>query len=118
MSWRHVTPVAKPRMTRRDKWLNPPRPCVAKYRAFKEECKLKKVFVHNGYHVTFHMPVMKSWSPNVKERMVGQPHTQTPDLDNLLKALLDAVFDDDSGIYDIRVSKVWAEEGSIQIEKM
>lgn len=47
--------------------------------------------------------------------MDGKPHQQKPDKDNLEKALLDAIFDDDSRIWDGRVSKVWGATGMIRV---
>jgi Holliday junction resolvase RusA-like endonuclease len=41
---------------------------------------------------------------------------QKPDLDNCLKALSDAIYTNDSGIYDIHVTKLWGKEGKIKIE--
>ncbi|MGU0055537.1 RusA family crossover junction endodeoxyribonuclease [Enterobacter hormaechei] len=43
--------------------------------------------------------------------MNGKPHQQKPDKDNLEKALLDAIFDDDSRVWDGRVTKVWGRGG-------
>jgi Holliday junction resolvase RusA-like endonuclease len=45
----------------------------------------------------------------------GQAHQNKPDKDNLEKALLDAIFDDDSRVWDGRVTKVWGEKGQIII---
>ena len=47
--------------------------------------------------------------------MNGKPHQQKPDKDNLEKALLDALCEDDSYIYDGRVSKYWSDAGYIEI---
>ena len=48
--------------------------------------------------------------------MDKEPHQQKPDLDNLIKALFDAVNEDDSHIWDLRgVSKVWGDDGKIFI---
>lgn len=107
--------MGKPRMTQRDKWQK--RKVVLRYHAFKDECKLRGVQVPDGgSHVTFILPMPKSWSKTKKAQMNGQPHQQKPDIDNLQKALLDAVLKDDSGIHDIRASKVWGEQGKIIIE--
>jgi len=109
-----ITPVPKPRMTQRDKWKV--RPCVARYRAFKDEVKLRRVKVNEyGDSVIFLMPMPKSWSKKKKEEMDGTPHQQKPDWDNLGKALSDAVYDDDSKIWNITISKMWAYEGAIEI---
>lgn len=112
----NITPVPKPRMTGRDKWLHPPRPCVARYRAFKDEVHLNKIDIpFEWVHITFFIPIPKSWSNQRQQEMVWKPHQQTPDIDNLLKGLLDAIFDDDSRIWDIRATKLWAKEGAIEL---
>ncbi len=109
-----ITPVSKPRMTQRDKWAK--RPTVLKYRAFCDEVRGKvRVEVKSCSTVIFRVPMPKSWSNKKIKQMDGKPHQQKPDVDNLLKAWLDANMDDDSSIYDIRAIKVWAKHGSIEV---
>ena len=108
----HITPMPKPRMTRRDKWKK--RPVVLRYHAFKDEVRFQGVYLpEHGYHVTFIIPMPKSWSKKKKLEMDGEPHQQTPDKDNLEKALLDSLFEDDSRIWDGRVTKRWGQVGKI-----
>tara|TARA_R110002072_G_scaffold100778_8_gene222036 strand:- start:2240 stop:2593 length:354 start_codon:yes stop_codon:yes gene_type:complete len=114
MTFYPITPVAKPRQTRSDKWKQ--RPCVMRYRAFADECRLRGVDVPDGAHVTFGIPMPASWSNKKRLKMITARHHKKPDVDNLLKALLDAVHPDDSHISDIRVTKVWAAEGWIAVE--
>jgi len=111
-----ITPVPKPRMTQSDRWNK--RPSVLRYFAFKDECKLKKVkFGEYGCSFTFVMPMPNTWNKKKRESMCGRPHTQKPDIDNLLKALFDAVFEDDSHIWQIGgVMKIWGDEGFIKID--
>jgi Holliday junction resolvase RusA-like endonuclease len=56
----------------------------------------------------------KSWSKKKKAEMWGNPHTSKPDIDNLVKAVLDALngvaFCDDSQIYEITSRKIWCDE--------
>ena len=109
-----ITPVPKPRMTQRDKWAK--RPSVLRYRAFCDEVRLRHVSVEeHGTQVTFVLPMPKSWSKKKRKEMNDKPHKQTPDLDNLCKALLDAIFTDDSHISSIVLFKVWGETGGIRI---
>ena len=108
-----ITPCPKPRQTRSDKWNQ--RPAVMRYRAFADECRLRGVTVCPGDSITFWIPMPKSWSKKKKDSMDGAPHTQKPDLDNLLKALFDAVHKDDSHIWCVMVSKLWSHEGAISI---
>lgn len=113
----NITPVAKPRMTQRDKWLKPRRPAVQKYYDFKMQCLLEQVFLpEDGAHIIFFLPMPKSWSKKKKAEMYGQRHKQRPDLSNLIKALEDALYTDDSKISDMRITKNWSYEGQIQIK--
>jgi Holliday junction resolvase RusA-like endonuclease len=111
-----IDPVAKPRQTRSDKWKK--RACVVKYRRFSDLCREHKVHVPEcGAHITFYLPMPDSWSEKRKAAMDGTPHQQTPDKDNLEKALLDAVYGNDCVVWDSRVTKRWARAGSIEIKQ-
>lgn len=50
--------------------------------------------------------------------MYGQPMTHTPDKDNLEKAVLDALFDEDSAIWDGRATKYWGYDGMILVREI
>jgi Holliday junction resolvase RusA-like endonuclease len=111
----NITPVPKPRMTQRDKWSR--RAPVLRYRAFADECRKLGVFVPEcNYHVTFILPMAATWTKKKKALMNGKPHQQTPDKDNLEKALLDAVHKQDCAVWDGRATKLWGEVGMIIIE--
>jgi len=108
-----IIPIPKPRMTSRDKH----RPSHKRYFKFCEDVRMVGVRLkRSGDHVLFKIPMPKSWSKVKKKMFDGQPHEQKPDLDNLIKALGDAIFKDDSGIWDIRATKVWGYEGEIIIK--
>lgn len=111
-----ITPCPKPRMTRADKWKQ--RPEVMRYRAFCDEVRLKKVAFDNGCNVIFILPMPKSWSQKKWAQMLGQPHQSRPDADNLIKALGDALYSDDSHLWHYAVTKLWGEVGQIRIEKL
>ena len=113
-----INPVAKPRMTRADKWKK--RKCVMKYRNFCDQVRMSGLILPPaGYHVIFILPMPKypSWSKKKRVAMDGQPHQQTPDKDNLEKALLDALFQNDAHIWDGRVTKLWGYSGKIVVWK-
>ncbi len=113
----NITPVTKPRQTQRDKWLNPPRPAVARYRAFADDCRRLNMHIPEaGAHIIFRIPMPKSWSNKKKVAMNCEPHRQTPDLDNLEKAIFDAVLKQDCGVWDCHATKLWAYAGSIEIK--
>jgi Holliday junction resolvase RusA-like endonuclease len=110
--------LPKPRMTRRDKWKH--RPIVDHYYAFKDELKLKanKVGLRDltdkiEVHCIFEVPA--SWPKKKKLAMIGQPHKQTPDHDNILKGICDIFEKNDAHIYDGRCTKFWGEKDSLTI---
>lgn len=108
-----ITPVPAPRQVRSDKWK--PCPMVLRYRAFRDEVRLKGVKVESGDEIIFLMPMPKSWSKKKKAEMEHEPHQQKPDLDNLVKAVLDSVYEDDAHIWQLTATKIWAYEGAIDI---
>lgn len=115
-----LTPIGKPRMTQRDKWLNPARPAVTNYRLAKHAiewyAREQNFVLPEIINVTFVFPVTNSWSQKKKTAMIGQPHRQKPDLDNVLKFLMDALIGSgDERVHTINARKVWGEEGMIKI---
>lgn len=108
-----IVPCPAPRMTRRDAWAG--RPCVQRYFAFRDEVRLHGVTIPDRVRIIFHMPMPASWSAKKRAEMDGQPHTVRADIDNICKALLDSVFENDAHIHEIHASKVWAVDGAIEI---
>jgi len=118
--WSDVVPVPKPRQTRSDVWKK--RPAVMRYRQFaddlRESCE-KEGFVPSGWLVIeFHLPMPKSWSKKKKKEMLDTSHCSKPDLDNLVKSCLDALFAeipdrDDACVHTINARKVWSVSGGI-----
>ena len=92
----HGDPVAKPRMTRRDKWAK--RTCVVKYR---EWCSRVRALADGNIPnaadiqrldwIAYFEPAA-SWPKKRRREAMGQQHRQTPDRDNIDKAVLDALF--------------------------
>ncbi|RWS82331.1 RusA family crossover junction endodeoxyribonuclease [Klebsiella michiganensis] len=110
----NITPMGRPRQTRADKWKQ--RDVVLRYRAFCDEVRLKNVVMPEaGSHITFILPMPASWSQKKRAVMNGQAHQQKPDVDNMIKALMDALYADDAHIWDLRVTKLWGVTGQILI---
>lgn len=110
----NITPVPAPRMTKADAWRK--RPCVLRYFNFKDDVKKAYVKIpHSGAHIIFHIPMPQSWGRAKKEKHNDRPHKSRPDVDNLYKALSDAIYNNDSCIWDVRISKVWSYTGKIEI---
>lgn len=105
----NVIPIGKPRMTQRDRWAK--RKCVLKYFDFKDKIKeetkdkLPEEIDNLSWIAFFPMP--KSWSKKKKLEYAGKPHRQRPDRDNIDKAILDALFEEDSVIYRGTIEKRW-----------
>lgn len=116
-----IDPVAKPRMTRSDKWKE--RPAVMKYRAYADEVRLKWDYTElekfpEQVHLLFIIPMPKSWSKKKKEEMEGMPHQQTPDTDNLTKAIKDIMCGNDSYVYNEWAEKYWGYRGEVHIDNI
>jgi Holliday junction resolvase RusA-like endonuclease len=107
--------MGKPRQTQRDKWQK--RPVVMRYRAFADElrlrCKTANFELGDILDAVFIIPMPKSWSKKKRFEMDGKPHQQKPDIDNIEKAIQDALCPEDSHIYKHRTVKVWGQKGQI-----
>ena len=111
-----ICPVAKPRMTRADKWRK--RPATAKYWSFVDLCRLNRCRASLFRRSCDVYPAYaKVWSKKKKAVQNDKPHMSRPDLSNLLKALEDAIYSEDSVIYDIHIEKRWGYEGQIIIKE-
>jgi Holliday junction resolvase RusA-like endonuclease len=109
-------PIGKPRMTRSDKWKQ--RPCVLRYRQFADDLrlaaggnKLNPENIQSLSWVAYFEPKEKS----KKKVKIGELHRQKPDRDNIDKAILDALFKDDSAIAHGTLEKRWGSPERIEI---
>ena len=115
MSWFEIHPCPAPRQVRSDKW--DPRPAVVRYRAFRDKVRALGVQIPASgvVAIRFEIAVPPSWSDVRKARAIGQPHQQRPDLDNLVKSLLDACLKKDAHVWSTASVKVWGRTGRIWI---
>ena len=115
----HMSPMSKPRQVRSDVWKK--RPVVLKWRKWADEirlaCRYENFVPSNELMMEFYLPMPKSWSKKKKAEFVGKPHMQKTrnDLDNLIKAVMDALIKDDGCVHYLKASKFWAEEGMIKL---
>jgi len=111
----NIRPVPKPRMTRADKWKK--RPVVEKYYSFKDNLNLQADLMNfklpHKLSIDFHIEMPISWSKKRKEELLGKPHQNKPDIDNLGKAFLDALVCEDMEVYDLHLRKFWNNENLI-----
>ena len=104
------TPVSKPRMTQRDRWQKRPRVLV--YREYCDRTRAAappELSARDCYalYIVAHLAVKPSWSRKKQAAAIGQPCRAKPDADNLIKAVGDALFKDDSGLWDVCCRKYW-----------
>ena len=67
----------------------------------------------------FVMPIPQSYSKKKKVELMGEPHTKKPDLDNLVKAVLDGLngvaYEDDSIIWNVDATKEYGDEPEVWV---
>lgn len=107
-----IEPCSAPRMTRRDTWKK--RPCVVRYFAFRDELRSKILVMPDPPILIFTIRMPDSWSEKKKRAMDGSPHLVKPDVDNLQKAVMDAMFSSDSHLWSVWSLKRWGRTGSIE----
>lgn len=120
-----VSPMGKPRMTQRDKWKK--RPAVLRYHAFKDSLRtylngmphLMQLLESGnvvGLSWNAYLPLPESWPKRKKALFAGSPHRSKPDRDNIDKAILDAIFPEDSGVASGHIHKFWDDGRGARIE--
>ncbi len=63
----------------------------------------------SGLHVTFYLPLPKTWSKKKKKACHGLLCQSRPDLDNLLKGFFDALVSEDKFVASISACKRWVD---------
>lgn len=95
-----IDPVAKPRMSQRDKFA--PSKAARKYFKFASKLRamagLKRYQITLPLSITFIAPMPKSWSEKKKKRLNGELKPTKPDLDNYIKAFKDALAKNDEWV--------------------
>jgi Holliday junction resolvase RusA-like endonuclease len=93
----------------------------AKYAKFKQDLAILWKGPRSGKEMTmrFYFPVAPSATKKERKELLEKGmHRFKPDIDNLVKAVLDSIIDTDAKIWSIKAEKVWTEDkhGSIDIE--
>ena len=116
----NIKPIGKPRMTQRDKWAK--RDCVNNYYQYKDiltsEALKQKYTLGNNVEILFQLPFPNYWSKKKKKEMVNKPHQIKPDIDNLIKSVLDSLSNNDQTVFKVFAVKSWAEKGKIIIKNV
>jgi Holliday junction resolvase RusA-like endonuclease len=58
----------------------------------------------------FMIPMPQSWSQKKRKALNGTPCHSKPDIDNLLKGVMDIIWDDDAGITSENSRKYWSDD--------
>ncbi|MFT0800348.1 RusA family crossover junction endodeoxyribonuclease [Bacillus swezeyi] len=118
-----VEPMGAVRMTGRGKFV---KPNAKRYLSYKDFIKLKAKEQLKGQDlftgpitvdILFQMPIPKSWAKWKKRIAPGKRHISTPDIDNLIKGVFDALnsiaWTDDKQVSDVTAVKIYSEEPGI-----
>ena len=120
-----INVMGKPRMTRRDRWAK--RPAVLRWFAFKDRFNkaVEVAMKAQGMNLSDFNPEVvsweayiempDSWSKKKRAAMIGKYHRVKPDRDNIDKAILDSLFDNDAGVAAGKLTKLWCEQGEGRI---
>jgi Holliday junction resolvase RusA-like endonuclease len=111
-------PIGKPRQTRRDRWAQ--RPSVLKYRSWADVARLVAPrdlpAIPLDLEVRVFLPIPRSYSQAQRVAHEGMPHRAKPDIDNLLKSVMDALWPEDSHIARVTASKFWDDGNGPRVE--
>lgn len=69
--------------------------------------------------VTFYFGIPKSWSKSKREKAHGMPHTSVPDIDNILKSVMDGMsqcWQDDRQVYSVVGMKIYGTMEGTMVE--
>lgn len=111
-----IRAIPKPRQTQADKWKK--RPVVVRAREYSDELRRLGVTINpNGFWLEFVFAVPKSIPKRERERRLSgeRRHEQKPDLDNLIKQVLDSVYKEDSVVWRGGGEKLWGEEDILRV---
>lgn len=111
-----VLPIGAPRMNRCVKWR--PSPRQLRYFVFKDALRaaVGDHPVPDGIDVTAYISMADTWTKKRKAEMDGKPHRLKPDTDNIAKGIMDALWGQDCGIWDLHLRKFWCQQGQERLE--
>lgn len=110
--------IGKPRMTKADAWKK--RPCVEKYWQVKDAlvaaAEKQNFRLGNSLFILICLPFPKSYSKKKRLKLMAKAHQEKPDIDNLIKTVLDSLKKDDKTVYFVAGKKMWHEQAMVLIE--
>lgn len=123
-----VVPMGAIRMTQSDRWKTNPnhvdpnkrqRESVTQYFNFKNRIKAQAKAMNfelpEVLEIVFLVPMPFTWSEKKKVRNNRKPVKKRPDIDNYVKAFMDAMSEEDGNVWKIIAEKRYAYRGSILV---
>ena len=114
-----ITPIPAPRLNANSRFNPKKKPIFDRYMQWKQDIQILALAAGwkptDEIRVVFVVPMPKSWPKKKRLDMDGQPHQQTPDRNNLTKALEDALYHNDSRVWKSSEEKRWGARGQIII---
>jgi Holliday junction resolvase RusA-like endonuclease len=114
--------IPAPRMTRRDVFpvtdKYPRRPCVERYFTYQNLIRSQIGMFDSApdeVEALFLFCPPPSWTKKSRQTVLWQPHRPKPDSDNLLKAILDSVLKQDSGVWRTNTEKRWGPKDQVHL---
>lgn len=111
-------PMGKPRQTRADVWKK--RPCVMRYREWADSARAQAPanLPKSPWSVSIvaYLQIPPSWSNKRKGEMRGKFHQSKPDADNIIKSVLDALWEQDQSIAVCAITKFWEDGNGPRVE--
>lgn len=89
-----------------------------RYRAFKDSVRASGLTLPQPCRILFSIAMPASWSSKKRAAQDSQPHMAKPDIDNLIKAVLDALYEDDAHVWSVWGEKRWGVAGSISVQEI
>lgn len=116
-----IAPMPAPRLNRYSRFHPKKQRLQQRYERWKAD--VRKLALVAGWrpteelHVIFVIPMPISWSAKKKREMTTQPHQRRKegDRNNLMKALEDALYEEDSYVWKSSEEKRWGYDGKILI---
>lgn len=115
-------PSPRPRFRNAGKFVQTYMPTsYTKHKEFIQK-QMPKLMTDKSLKITllFEIPMAQSWSNKKKLQLLKKPHTAKPDIDNLLKTVLDAanghVWIDDGQVFELHTKKIYSETPKIKIK--
>jgi len=103
--------IGKPRITK-NWWAK--RDKVNRYNAWKDhvrhQMRVQGVKIPKdpvGLEFTVYIPMPKSWPKKKQYAFMATFHNQKPDIDNVAKAMMDCIFEEDKCVGVLNCRKVW-----------